>query len=154
MEKYDRVEVLLWSIALPGFGQILNGKFFKGLLLIGLEFLINVQSNLNEVIISSFHGEIEKAINQTNYQWLMFYPCIYMFSMWDAYKDAGGASTPYSVVPFAFTAYFGTIGIIYSRDVLGGIWFGIFGAFVGVCIGLFIRNRLLKRIKRNKWGNP
>jgi hypothetical protein len=50
MGKCDRIEVLLWSIALPGFGQILNGNFLKGLLLIGLEFMINVQSNLNEVI--------------------------------------------------------------------------------------------------------
>jgi hypothetical protein len=81
MEKHHRIEVLLWSIALPGFGLIiLNGKFLKGLLLIGLEILINVQSNLNEVIISSFHGHITEAIFNTNYQWLLFYPCIYMFA--------------------------------------------------------------------------
>ncbi|WCK56383.1 hypothetical protein PP175_10955 [Aneurinibacillus sp. Ricciae_BoGa-3] len=149
MKKHHGIEVLLWSIALPGFGQILNGKFFKGLLLIGLEFLINVQSHLNEVIISSFHGDISETIANTNYQWLMFYPCIYMFGIWDAYKDAGGGSSPYIAVPFVFGAYFGTIGVIYSRDVLGGIWLGIFGIFVGVGIGLF----LLKRIKANR-GNP
>ncbi|MDQ0897478.1 hypothetical protein QFZ80_001306 [Paenibacillus sp. V4I7] len=74
MGKCTRTEVFLWSIALPGFGQLLNGRFLKGLLLVGLEFLINSQSNLNEVIISSFHGEFEKAIIQTDYQWLMFYP--------------------------------------------------------------------------------
>jgi hypothetical protein len=33
----DELEKILWSIALPGFAQILNKKFFKGLLLIGLE---------------------------------------------------------------------------------------------------------------------
>lgn len=145
MGKCTRTEVFLWSIALPGFGQILNGKFLKGLLLIFLEFLINVQSNLNEVIISSFHGEIEKTINQTDYQWLMFYPCVYMFAIWDAYKDAGGGSSPYEVVPFVFGAYFGTIGIIYSRDLLGAVWLGLVGMFLGIGTGLLIRTALRNR---------
>jgi TM2 domain-containing membrane protein YozV len=69
------IEKLLWSIALPGFGQFLNGKLIKGIIIVFLEFLINVQANFKEVIISSFHGEIEKAIGQADYQWLMFYPC-------------------------------------------------------------------------------
>ncbi|WP_405449886.1 hypothetical protein [Paenibacillus sp. HJGM_3] len=98
---------------MPGFGQLLNGWYLKGLLLVGLEFLINIQSNLNEIIISSFHGEIENTINQTNYQWLLFYPCVYLFGIWDAHKDAGGGTTPYAVVPFAFGAFFGTVGIIF-----------------------------------------
>ena len=37
-------EVLLWSIAFPGFGQLLNGKYFKGIMLILLEVIINIQS--------------------------------------------------------------------------------------------------------------
>lgn len=67
-------EKLLWSIALPGFGQILNGKLIKGIFILFLEILINVQANFNEVIILSFHGDIVSAIEQTNYPWLMFYP--------------------------------------------------------------------------------
>lgn len=114
----------------------------KGLLLVGLEFLINIQSNLNEIIISSFHGEIENTINQTNYQWLLFYPCVYMFGIWDAHKDAGGGTTPYAVVPFAFGAFFGTVGIIFSRDFLGAVWLGIVGLFFGLVLGLQIRNTL------------
>jgi hypothetical protein len=47
MSREEQIEKVLWSIALPGFGQLLNGKFLKGLLLIVLEFLINVQSNFN-----------------------------------------------------------------------------------------------------------
>jgi hypothetical protein len=145
MGKCNPTEVLLWSIALPGFGQILNGKFLKGLLLVGLEFLINVQSNLNEVIISSFNGKISEAIAQTDYQWLMFYPCLYMFGIWDAYKDAGGGKTPYAVVPFVFGAYFGTVGVIYSPTLkimgvlFGAVWLGIVGMFVGIGTGILIR---------------
>jgi len=52
MSREGRIEKRLWSIALPGFRQLLNGKFLKGLLLIGLEVLINVQSNFNKVPLS------------------------------------------------------------------------------------------------------
>ncbi|UOF92646.1 hypothetical protein LSG31_11065 [Fodinisporobacter ferrooxydans] len=149
MEKCQRIEVFLWSIALPGFGQLLNGKFFKGIVLIGLELLVNNQSNLNEIIISSFHGEIEKTIHQTNYQWLMFYPCIYIFGIWDAYKDASVVIEPYAVLPFAFGAFSGTVGIIFSRDFLGPVWLGMIGLFFGVVIGLLLKNTIEKRnIKR------
>ncbi|WP_101842523.1 hypothetical protein [Halobacillus sp. Marseille-P3879] len=87
-----------------GFCQFLNGQFLKGLLFILLEVVINIQYNFNQVIIYSFQGDIQSAIEYTNYQWLMFYPYIYMFAIWDAYKDAGGA----------FSAYFLTVGLIYS----------------------------------------
>jgi hypothetical protein len=68
-----------------------------------LEFLINVQANFNQVILLSFHGKIEDAIKHADYQWLMFYPCLYFFSMWDAVKDSGGGKDPYSFLPYVFT---------------------------------------------------
>lgn len=149
MRQCYRIEVLLWSIALPGFGQILNGKYVKGLLLIGLELLINNQSRLNEVIISTFYGHIQEAITHTNYQWLMFYPCIYMFSIWDAFKDAEGKVSSFDFIPFVCGAYLGTIGVIYSPSLLGGVWTGIIGILVGVGIGLFIRYLLITSKKKS-----
>jgi hypothetical protein len=125
MKKTNQLESVLWSIALPGFSQILNAKFLKGLLFISLELLINIQSNFNEVIMLSFHGHIQSAIDRTNYQWLMFYPCLYMFAMWDAYKDAGGGKESFSFLPFVFSAYFITVGLIYSPTLrIMGILFG------------------------------
>jgi hypothetical protein len=47
----------------------------------------------------------------------MFYPCIYLFAMWDAYRDAGGGKSPFSFLPFVFSAYIGTIGVIYSNSL-------------------------------------
>lgn len=152
MSKSNRLEVLFWSIAFPGFGQFLKGKFLKGLVLLILEFLINTQSNLNTVIISSFQGEIQTAIEQANYQWLMFYPCVYLFGMWDAYRDAGGGKESYSFLPFVLSAYFGTIGVIYSNYltifgvILGPIWFSILFLIIGVGVGLVLRKFLLKLI--------
>ncbi|MFD1953030.1 hypothetical protein ACFSL6_02265 [Paenibacillus thailandensis] len=145
MSRTSRIETLLWSIAFPGFGQLLNAKYIKGILLIVLEFYINMKANLNLVIISSYHGDIRTAIEQTNYQWLMFYPCVYMFGIWDAYKDAGGGAKPHAVLPFAFGAFFGTVGVIFSRDFLGGMWLGLLGIGVGVLTGTGLRIMLRNR---------
>src|SRR5690625_83006 len=107
-EKSKKLEVLLWSIALPGFGQLLNRKYIKGLLLVGIEFAVNVLGNLNQVIVLSFHGQIQEAINQTNYLWFLFYPCLYFFLIWDASKDAGGGGKPVAHLPVIFSPSVGT----------------------------------------------
>jgi len=143
-------EKLLWSVAFPGFGQLLNGKYVKGVTFILLEFIINVQSNFNEVIYYSFNGKIEKAIDHTEYQWLMFYPCIYFFAMWDAYKDAGGGKGPYSFLPFVLSAYFVTVGFMYAARVklfgilLGTVWFPMLCVLPGVIMGILLKNLLRK----------
>ena len=139
------IEMLCWSIAFPGFGQLLNGKIFKCVLFLGLEFFINVNANINEVIVLSFNGNIEQAIRGTNYQWLMFYPCIYTFAIWDAVRDAGGVKSAYSFLPAVFSAYFGTLGVVFSPNpifkmpLLGPVWLGLAGMLIGVFFGLLIK---------------
>lgn len=151
-DKSKVLEAIFWSIALPGFAQILNRKIIKGFMFIVLEIFINVKSNFNEVIYLSFHGRIEEAIVQTDYQWLMFYPCLYMFVMWDAFKDAGGGKEPYAFIPFAFSAFFITIGLIYSSTfeiggvLLGSMWLPILFLPIGIVFGKLIRSIILKNI--------
>ena len=81
MTKSKSLERILWSITFPGFGQLLNKHFLKGVLFIALEFVINVKANINLIIIHSFYGDTVLAIEETNYQWLMFYPCVYIFAI-------------------------------------------------------------------------
>lgn len=147
-KKPKNHEALLWSIALPGFGQFLNRRLFKGSILILLEFLVNVLSNFNLAIIYSFTGEIQKAIDVTNFQWLMFYPCLYMFAMWDAYRDAEGEINQYSYIPFVFGAFFITIGLIFSTKqimgvVLGPVILPILSLVLGLTIGFIIYHIIL-----------
>lgn len=143
--KASRVaEAMLWSIAFPGLGQLRNGKLFKGVLLLVLELLINAKSHLNMVILHSFNGNIRDTIAYTDYQWIMFYPCIYMFGIWDAYKDAGGGTKPYAVLPFAFGAFCGTVGVIFSQRWLGAMWLGLCGLAVGIALG-FALQRAFRR---------
>ncbi|WP_458412151.1 hypothetical protein ACNQFZ_15085 [Schinkia sp. CFF1] len=144
------MEKLLWSIALPGFGQLLNGQYIKGIIFILLEFLINIQANFNEIILLSFQGEIEAAIQQTNYAWLMFYPCLYFFAMWDAYKDAGGGQKPYRYLPFVFSAYWVTVGLMYSSKLClfgvlwGPVWLPMLFVIPGIITGSLLRYFLIR----------
>lgn len=146
----EKLEAILWSIALPGFAQLLNRKFVKGIVFISLEFLINVNSHFNIVILHSFQGNIREAIEATNYQWLMFYPCLYMFAMWDAYKDAQGETPPFSYLPFVFGAYFVTIGLLFSSSLklgqilLGPVWLPILSLIPGLLAGNFIKCMFLR----------
>ncbi|MGW9102524.1 hypothetical protein ACWGPZ_28965 [Priestia megaterium] len=151
----EKLESIFWSIALPGFPQILKGKLTKGILFIGLELLINVQSNFNTAIMLSFQGETKKAIEQTNYQWLMFYPCLYFFAMWDAYKDTGDKHSPLIFLLFVFSAYFVTVGVIYSSTfkisniLLGPIWLPILCLPIGLLSGIVIKKIILCKIKKS-----
>ncbi|MGZ0084636.1 hypothetical protein ACWNXI_03385 [Caldibacillus thermoamylovorans] len=145
------IEALLWSIALPGFGQLLNKKYVKGIAMIFLELLINTQSRFNEAIRLSFLGRTNEAAAMVDIGWLMFYPCLYFFAMWDAFKDAGGGQTPYSFLPFVFSAYFVTVGLMYSFDVkvagifFGPIWLPILSVIPGWAVGRLLQVVLLKR---------
>ncbi|SFE24940.1 hypothetical protein SAMN05216238_11144 [Lentibacillus persicus] len=162
MEKFrgkdrGKLELLLWSIALPGFGQLLNERYIKGILFITLEFIVNVMGNFNTIILLSFNGQIQEAVNQTNYGWLMFYPCLYFFAMWDAYKDGRGESKPYAYVPFVFSAYFVTVGLIFSPtftlfgQLIGPMWLPMAGGLpAGLIIGNIIRLLLLKKFNNNE----
>ncbi|KQL54855.1 hypothetical protein AN964_15950 [Heyndrickxia shackletonii] len=150
MKKVEPLEAILWSIALPGFAQLLSGSLVKGILFILLEFLINVKSNFNEGIMLSFLGQTVMASKIINYQWLMFYPCLYMYAMWDAYKSAQEKVKKYSYLPFAFGAYFVTVGLMYSPQIkifnifIGPIFLPMIFLIPGLIIGNGIRLILIK----------
>ncbi|WP_461610950.1 hypothetical protein [Cytobacillus kochii] len=150
MRKNNPIEKLFWSIAFPGFGQYLNGKMFKGTVFLVLEILFNVMGNFNEIIMLSFQGKVHEAAEVANYGWLMFYPCLYFFAIWDAYKDAGGEGSKYSFLPFVFCAYFVTVGLMYSTEVsifgvfFGPVWLPMLAVIPGVIIGWLIRMVILK----------
>ncbi|MFT4415840.1 hypothetical protein ACLM5H_18430 [Fredinandcohnia humi] len=143
------IERLFWSIALPGFGQFLNKQYIKGITFILLEFLVNTQANFNEIIRLSFLGKTQLALEVANYGWLMFYPCLYFFAMWDAFKDAGGGKKPFSFLPFVFSAYCVTVGLMVSPNAvffgvtLGPVWFPMMCVVPGLLIGFLLQKLIL-----------
>ncbi|WP_338473194.1 hypothetical protein R4Z10_08085 [Niallia sp. XMNu-256] len=95
-----------------------------------------------------FLGKIKEAA-AVDYQWLMFYPCFYLFAMYDAYKFVEGENPRLSFFPFAFGAYFVTIGLMYSPKIIlgisfGPIWLPMLSLIPRLGIGFFIRYILIK----------
>ncbi|MGJ7919651.1 hypothetical protein [Neobacillus sp. LXY-4] len=125
MKKQGKLEAILWNVAMPGFSQIISGQILKGLFLVISEMVINIMGNFNEIIMYSFLWEIERAFKTANYQWLMFYPCFYMFSLWDGYRNAMPETEKRSYLPFVFGAFFVTVGLMISPK------FKIFGVLLG-----------------------
>jgi hypothetical protein len=155
MKSTCKLEAILWSVAFPGFGQLLNDHLLKGIMFILLEFTINVNSLFNQAIMLSFLGKITEAARVVDHQWLMFYPCVYMFAMYDAYKFAEGENPRLSFVPFAFGAYFVTIGLMFSPKIFfgisfGPIWLPMLSLIPGLGIGFIIRHILIKITSRPK----
>lgn len=145
MKKISKLEAILWSIAFPGFSQLLSGQYIKGLLFVALEFIMNMNSHFNSAIMYSFLGEIDKAEKVINYQWLLFYPCVYMFSMWDGYRTAMPEKEKFSYLPFVFSAYFVTVGLMVSPRVNlfnvhpGPVFLPMLFLIPGLLVGFFIK---------------
>ncbi len=153
MKSITKLEAVLWSIALPGFAQLLARSWVKGILFVLLEILINMMSNFNKGIMLSFLGETRQAAEVLDYQWLMFYPCLYMFAMWDAYKMAQTKEEPYAFLPFVFSAYTVTVGLMYSPEIvingvfIGPIFLPMLFVIPGILIGLVIKF-IIKRFRK------
>ncbi|MEH7094853.1 hypothetical protein [Neobacillus vireti] len=79
---------MLWSVVLPGFGQLYNRDYYIGTILLVLEFLINLKSHLNIVLLDTLTGDLLRAHDSVNYNWGLFYPSIYGFSLWQALNMA------------------------------------------------------------------
>lgn len=79
---------LIWSALLTGFGHIYNKKFIKALILLTWTIAIIHFSHINNALIATFNGQFNRANEIVNYQWLLFFPSIYFFAIWDSYNDA------------------------------------------------------------------
>lgn len=116
-----------WSVAIPGLGQLYNRQIIKGIFFIILEVLINNYSNLNLAVYYSWLFDIEKAQKVINYHWLLFYPCLYVYSIFDAYCDCCKLSnkqvSKWMGIPYILTYMFGTIAVIFGSGNLpiGGL---------------------------------
>lgn len=77
-----------WSALLTGFGHIYNMKTFKALVLLIWTVAIIVLAHLTDAIVATFTGRFSRAAAIVDYQWLLFYPSVYIFAIWDAYNDS------------------------------------------------------------------
>ncbi len=78
---------IAWSALFTGFGHLYNNKALKSVILVAWMVFIIHFSHLNSAIIATFNGNFPLAREVVDYQWLLFFPSIYVYAMWDAYND-------------------------------------------------------------------
>lgn len=152
---------LLWSFAMPGFGQFYNKNYFLGIVLMVHEFVVNINSNLNTSLFYTFRGNFDLANQVVDYEWGLFYPSIFCFSLWQAYnrahtinrRDETGEKAKYVYLTgFFFGMVIGmNFGVnwyesflthylaIFKSPVVSGILSGLIAAFSGHFIEKIIR---------------
>lgn len=165
MKKRDNyrsaIAALLWSFAMPGFGQFYNNNYFLGIVLMIHEFVVNLQSHLNTALVYTFRGDFDLANQVVDYEWGLFYPSIFCFSLWQAYNQAhainrrnetGEKEKRVYLTGFFFGMVVGmNFGInwydsflthyltIFQSPVVSGITCGLITAFSGYIIEQVIR---------------
>lgn len=105
----------LFSLLMPGFGQIYNQQFIKGIIFVAIEHYDNVFGKINEAIQLDFNGFHQKALDVVQYQGMMFYPGFYAYAVWDAWYHAKkGANKTTSAIPYVFAGFIGEFGAIFA----------------------------------------
>ncbi|UHA58631.1 hypothetical protein KDJ21_017570 [Metabacillus litoralis] len=75
----NRFCAAILSILMPGLGQLFNKQFFKAIVLLFIEHTINRLSHLNTGLMLSFNGNHQEALQILNYEYVLFYPGLYVF---------------------------------------------------------------------------
>ncbi|WP_010531358.1 hypothetical protein [Lentibacillus jeotgali] len=166
------VAAMLWSFALPGFGQIYNRDYLLGLLLVVWEVILNLYSNLNIALMHSFHGDFEVAHDIINYEWGLFYPSVFAFSLWQAYNKAKAITYRHEhgkeLTEVYFTGLF--FGLTAGMNIgltthhlyqLQGLQFlavpvfsGLFFGIIGAVLGHLIEKHFVKRKQKSSSHQP
>lgn len=151
----------LWSVMLPGLGQLYNRDYVLGFFMIAIEIYINTMSGLNMSIYYAFNGELLQSCESADFHWLLFYPSTYTFSMWQAYNHAkdnnqqlmekGVAQKDHPIYCGVFIGMtigllLGVIWCVGESPIFGGLLLGAVGTTIGYVIEKkFMRGQNQKR---------
>ncbi|WP_269409475.1 hypothetical protein [Lentibacillus daqui] len=164
------VAALLWSLALPGFGQLYNKDYFLGIVLMVWEIVLNLQSHLNVAILYTLRGDFHLADRPIDFEWGLFYPSIFCYSLWQAYNQAHAInrriqqkenSQQVYLTGFFFGmvtgmnfgiawhgGFLATYSPIFKTPVYSGITLGLIGAVIGHLLELLCKR--LRSYSRTK----
>jgi hypothetical protein len=129
----------LFSMLMPGFGQLYNRQFLKSVFLLIVEHYDNVFGKINTAIHLDFNGFHQKALETANFQYVLFYPGFYAYTVWDAWYFAKpNADKTKSAIPFLIGGILGEFGAIFaSRLYIPTLTVGLL-MIVPMIIGMII----------------
>lgn len=87
LDKRNPGTALLWSFLMPGMGQLYIHRIVLAAFILIWMIVITYYSHFAEGMNYIFMGEIQKATDIFDREWLLFLPSIYGFAMYDAYSN-------------------------------------------------------------------
>jgi TM2 domain-containing membrane protein YozV len=87
LDKRKPLMAFLWSFITPGLGQLYIHRIITAGFIIIWMVIISYFSHLVEGLNYILMGEIQKATDVLNKEWLLYLPSIYGFAMYDAYVN-------------------------------------------------------------------
>jgi hypothetical protein len=85
LDKRNPIMSIIWSLFMPGLGQLYIHRIIVAFFIVTWTVVFFYYSHLLEAISLLFLGEIQKATNVLNPEWLLFFPSLYGFATYDAY---------------------------------------------------------------------
>ncbi|RDU37210.1 hypothetical protein DRW41_11055 [Neobacillus piezotolerans] len=85
LDKRNPVMAVVWSLFVPGLGQLYIHRIVASFFVIIWTVVFFYYSRGLEAISLLFLGEIDKATAVVNPEWLLFFPSLYGFALFDAY---------------------------------------------------------------------
>lgn len=76
-----------WSMIMPGLGHLYSDRMLKSVVLTGWYLAVVLRSGLTMAAFHTLLGHFDVAKTFIDYQWMLFWPSIYIFGIVDAYSD-------------------------------------------------------------------
>ena len=85
LDKRNPIMAVIWSLFIPGLGQLYIHRIVTAFFVIIWTVVFFYYSRGLEAISLLFLGEIKKDTTVINLEWLLFFPSLYGFSVFDSY---------------------------------------------------------------------
>ncbi|WCK55091.1 hypothetical protein PP175_03630 [Aneurinibacillus sp. Ricciae_BoGa-3] len=87
LDKRKPIMALLWSFIMPGMGQLYIHRIIAAFFVLIWMIIISYFSHFVEGMNYIFMGELQKATQVFDKEWLLFLPSIYGFAAYDSYVN-------------------------------------------------------------------
>jgi len=85
LDKREPILSLIWSLFIPGLGQLYIHRIITAFFVIIWTVIFFYFSHGLEAISLLFLGKVQQATDVLTPEWLLFFPSIYGFSIFDSY---------------------------------------------------------------------
>jgi hypothetical protein len=85
LDKRKPWNAVIWSVLMPGLGQILVGRVPMAFFILAWWIAISYNSHLIEAVHYTLLGNFRQATAVSNPQWVLYMPSIYFFAIYDSF---------------------------------------------------------------------